>query len=75
MKVTALIDDELIDEVKKLSAGKNITDSITIALREWVAQKKIGEVTNMVLAEPIVFDSSYSAKKVREMNRDDEKDS
>ncbi|MCB1604557.1 MAG: type II toxin-antitoxin system VapB family antitoxin [Gammaproteobacteria bacterium] len=40
MKVTALISDELIEEVKRLTEGKNITESITIALREWVENQK-----------------------------------
>lgn len=40
MKVTALISDELIEEVKRLTEGKNITESITIALREWVETQK-----------------------------------
>jgi len=34
MKVTALIPDEIVDEVKNYSGGKNITDAITIALKD-----------------------------------------
>jgi hypothetical protein len=40
MKVTALIPDELVEEVKHLTQGKNITDSLTIALNEWVESQK-----------------------------------
>lgn len=35
MKVTALIPDELIEKVKAKSGGKNITESLIIALNEW----------------------------------------
>ncbi len=40
MKVTALIPDELVNEVKYLTQGKNITESLTIALNEWVENQK-----------------------------------
>jgi len=40
MKVTALIPDELVAEVKQLTQGKNITESLIIALDEWVAIQK-----------------------------------
>ena len=75
MKVTALISDDLISEVQLLSGGKNITESITLALKEWVAQKKIQEVTNIVVAEPLTFYGSYSAETVRNLNRETDKNS
>jgi len=40
VKVTALIPDELVEEVKHLTQGKNITDSLIIALNEWVESQK-----------------------------------
>ncbi|GAG78241.1 unnamed protein product [marine sediment metagenome] len=39
MKVTAIISDNLISEVKKYAKGKNLTESLTIALKEWLAKK------------------------------------
>ncbi len=36
MKVTALIPDELIEDVKRLSGGKNITESLIIAIKHYV---------------------------------------
>ena len=41
MKVTALIPDDLITDVKQLTQGKNITDSLIKALSEWVSIQKI----------------------------------
>jgi hypothetical protein len=69
MKVLFLISDGLIDEVKKLSHGKNIAESITIALKEWVAQKKVREVTSLVAESPTLFQSNFSAEKARKLNR------
>ena len=40
MKVTALIPDELIKEVMELTGGKNITESVIIALKDYIANKK-----------------------------------
>lgn len=74
MKVTALISDDLVAEVQKLSGGKNITESITIALKEWVAQKKIEDISNMIAAEPVVFYGDYTAEAVRELNRRNDND-
>ena len=41
MKVTALIPDELVQEVRELTQGKNITESLTIALNQWVDNQKL----------------------------------
>ena len=69
MKVTAIIPDELIKEVKKLTKGKNITESVTIALKEWLAFKKIKELNQVVREEPLEFDVDFSAERARETNR------
>lgn len=69
MKVTAIISDELIKEVKKLTKGKNITESVTIALKEWLALKKVKELNQLVREEPLEFDVNFSAEKARETSR------
>ena len=69
MKVTAIIPDELIKEVKKLTKGKNITESITIALKEWLALKKVKELNQVIREEPLEFDVDFSAERARETNR------
>jgi len=69
MKVTAIISDELIKEVKKLTGGKNITDSVTIALKEWLALKKVKELNHLIKEEPLEFDACFSAEKVRKTSR------
>lgn len=69
MKVTAIIKDNLISEVKKLAKGKNLTESLTIALKEWVALKHIKELNNMVSEHPIEFISDLNTSDIRNLNR------
>ena len=69
MKVTALIADQLVYEVKKKAKGKNLTDCIVIALREWLAMQKLRELNNSLQKNPLKFRASFSAEKVRALNR------
>jgi hypothetical protein len=41
MKVTVLLPDDLIKNVQELTHGKNITDSLLIALKEWSSVQKL----------------------------------
>ncbi|MEA2015428.1 MAG: DUF2191 domain-containing protein [Actinomycetota bacterium] len=69
MKVTAIISDELVLEVRKHAKGKNLTESLTIALKEWLAVKKIKELNTMVRETPLEFNEDFSAEKTRDINR------
>ena len=69
MKVTALINDNLINNVVKLSKGKNITNSLTIALEYFVYRKKIEQLIEDVDKEPLQFQEGFSAEGIRELNR------
>ena len=69
MKVTALINDDLINSVVKLSNGKNITDGLVIALEDYVYRKKIELLINEIQNEPFQFQDGFTAQGVRELNR------
>ncbi|MFQ6678693.1 MAG: DUF2191 domain-containing protein [Fidelibacterota bacterium] len=69
MKVTALIPEKLISEVKDLTKGKNITESLIKALSEWVDIKKIQELNSQVSEKPLEFKSGFNAGSAREINR------
>lgn len=69
MKVTALIPDSLVEDVKKLSRGKNITDSLIIALREWIAIQKVKSVSQKIKRSPLKFSPGFTAENVRALNR------
>ncbi len=70
MKITALIPEELIDEVKRYSGGKNITESLIIALNEYINQKKIDYLIDSVQKEPLVLKEGFTAYSIRNVNRD-----
>jgi hypothetical protein len=69
MKVTALIPDNLVKEVKQYAGGKNITESLITALEEWLALKKIQFLNEAVMKQPLQFSKDFSAVKNREINR------
>jgi len=69
MKVTALIPDTIIKEVKKYSKGKNITESLVIALEDWIALQKLKNLNSLILETPLQFRNDFSAQKIRKMNR------
>jgi hypothetical protein len=69
MKVTALIPDDLVSEVTELAHGKNLTDSLIKALREWSAIRKTQHLRLDVINKPISFHKGFSSACVRELSR------
>lgn len=69
MKVTALLPDQLIQDAKQLSQGKNITNALVIALSEWIAIKKIQILNKKIAEKPLQFQRGYSASRIRRLNR------
>jgi hypothetical protein len=69
MKVTAIIPDSLVNEVKRYSGGSTITESLLVALQEWLSLKKIEELNGQVDARPLKFRKGFSAAKARALNR------
>jgi hypothetical protein len=69
MKVTAILSDELVNEVVNLSHGKNITESLTIALKEWTDLKHVIELNEKVRIKPLKLNDSFSAEQIRKINR------
>ena len=70
MKVTALIDDQLIEQVKQKTGGKNITESIVIALKHYLNQQKVYDVLDELDKEPLQFNEDFTAYNIRKINRD-----
>ena len=69
MKVTAIISDQLIERVRRISGGKNITESLIIALKEYINQKEISYLMDKVKGEPLVFSEDATAYNIRKINR------
>ena len=66
MKVTAIIDDDLVNDVKAYTQGSTITEAITIALNEWLDNYKIKELNKKVSQKPIYIENG---QQIRETNR------
>jgi hypothetical protein len=69
MKVTAILPDDLVSQVRHHSGGKNLTEALQIALREWVALRRIKLLNRGVAKRPLQFRSGYGASSVREASR------
>jgi len=67
MKVTAIIPDNLVEEVRFYSKGKNITESMIIALNEWLGLKHLHDLNNQVEDTPLHFE--IDASDIRGINR------
>ena len=69
MKVTALIPDNIVDDVKIFAKGKNLTESLIIALKEWISLKKIHELNSTIENSPLKFKDGLSSTYIRNINR------
>ncbi len=68
MKVTAIIPDEIISDVRKYTDGKNITDSLIKALNDWLYSKRIESLNEKLSRNPIRFKEGFSAEGIRKLN-------
>jgi len=69
MKITALVPDYLIKQVKKKAKGANLTESLITALKEWVASKELAKIAADVRKTPLRFASEDIGARVRTLNR------
>ena len=68
MKVTALIPDEIINDVQEYTKGKNITESLIKALSDWLYIKRIQKLNSDVKKEPLQFAEGFNAMTVRNLS-------
>ncbi|HLZ15769.1 MAG TPA: hypothetical protein VKQ08_01965 [Cyclobacteriaceae bacterium] len=69
MKVTALLPEEMISEVRKFSGGKNITESLRIALNDYLRRQKLRKAMRKLKQNPLEFTKDFSAENIRKINR------
>ena len=69
MKVTTILPDNLIKEVKEFTKGKNLTESLIIALKEWSNIRHIKELNEKIEKSPLEFSTDFHSDDVREINR------
>lgn len=70
MKITALVPESLMDEVKKFSGGKNVTESLIIALTDYTNRQKLRKAIQKLKKNPLEFADDFNAEKIRKVNRD-----
>lgn len=68
-KITALIDEQLIETTKTWAHATNTTQAITIALQEWCAMKALKQAHEETQAQPLEFHDDFSAEAIRAINR------
>ncbi len=72
MKVTAILPDDIINDVKEFTGGKNVTESLTHALNDWLYQKRLEKLNRKLKDNPVAFKEGYSADSIRNLsNRND----
>ncbi len=69
MKVTAILPDKLVRDVQKYTGGKNITESLSRALNEWLRLARLRSLNEQLRKQPLEFRQGFSASKVRSLNR------
>lgn len=69
MKVTALIPDNIIHELGALTRAKTITESLIVALQEWISLQKLKALNREIKAHPLHFQDGFSATQVRQFER------
>ena len=65
MKITALIPDDIINDVQEYTEGKNITDSLIKALSDWLYIKRIQKLNREVRKKPLRFADGFDAEALR----------
>ena len=63
------MNDQLIDDVRFFSGGKNITESLVLALTDWLNIQKLKALNNDIEAQPLRFADDFDASRVRQINR------
>jgi len=66
MKVTAIIADDLVNNVKAYTRSSTVTEAITIALKDWLDLYNIKELNKKISQNPIQIDNY---RQIREVNR------
>lgn len=69
MNVTINLSDKLVEDVRRHTNGENLAESISIALQEWIAIKKIKDLNDRISKSPLKFRKGFTSKHIRELNR------
>ena len=68
MKVTAIIDDAIIRDAMKYSRASTVTETLKVALNEYVRLQKLKDLSKIIKKQPVQF--TLSAEEIRNLNRE-----
>ena len=68
MKITAILPDDVIRDVKEYTGGKNLTESLLKALNDWLYIKRIEKLSKEIARKPVEFKEGFSAESIRKLN-------
>ena len=63
MKVTAIIADDLVNNVKAYTRSSTITEAITIALKDWIDLYNIRELNRQIRQKPVSIENGQNIRK------------
>jgi hypothetical protein len=66
MKVTAIIADDLIANVKEYTKSSTVTEAITIVLQDWINMYNVKELNKKIAQNPITI---HNGQQIRALNR------
>ncbi len=68
MKVTAIIDDDIIKAAMRYSKSTTVTNALKVALKEYIRMQRLKELSKGVRKQPLNF--NYTAQDIRNVNRE-----
>ncbi len=68
MKVTAIIPDNIVKDVKEFTGAKNTTESLIQALNDWLYQKRLQKLNETLKKDPVEFKKGFDAESIRLLN-------
>ena len=66
MKVTAIIADDVVNDVKAYTGSSTVTEAITIALKDWLDIYAIKNLNKKISQNPIYI---HNGRQIRKTNR------
>lgn len=67
MKVTAILPDRLIRDVKTFAKTRTTTEALVVALSDWLRAKKLTCLGEEVAKNPLKFQIGFDTERLREL--------
>lgn len=68
VKITALLPEDLLAQVKAVAAVKTVTEALKTAMEYYLSSKRLADLNERVRRKPLQL-KGFSAEKIRALNR------